>query len=181
MTSGGHARSGPPPVPGSGASERKGLRFKSLPAEGYTGEAPEFPLPKQKRYDVFFEDKKRVKEYDPDATQEFRDREIGHWAWAWRTPQAALWATAQWSWVIPAVADWCRLKALSADEDAQVGLWAQIRSREADILLTNDSLNRAGYTVAADDVAAKRDDAAAPTPAIGGSRARLRVAGRDGA
>lgn len=155
MTSGGHARSGPPPVPGSGASERKGLRFKSLPAEGYTGEAPEFPRP------VVF------------------GSELTHWARAWRSPQAALWATDQWSWVVPAVAHYCSLMAQSELADCPVGVHAQIRSREGDILLSSDSLNRAGYTVAADDVAARRDDAATVTKADSArDRARrLRVVG----
>lgn len=157
MTSGGHARSGPPPVPGSGASDRKGLRFKSLPAEGYDGDIPEFPRP------VVF------------------GSELKHWNRAWRTPQAALWATPQWSWVVPAVAHYCSLMAQSETADCPVGVHAQIRSREGDILLSNDHLNRAGYTVASDDVAAKRDDAElAGKPESARDRARrLRVVGNE--
>lgn len=134
MTSGGHARSGPAPDPRSGASDRKGLRFKSLPAEGYDGEVPEFSRP------VLF------------------GSELTHWRRAWTTPQAALWATSQWSWVVPAVAHYCSLMAQSELEDCPVGVHAQIRAREGDILLTNDALIRAGYVVATDEIAAKRSE-----------------------
>lgn len=173
MTSGGHARSGPAPTPGSGRSDARGLSFKSLPAEGYQGEIPTFPLPRQPRYYVYYEDKRRVQEFDEDATQRFRDLELSHWEWAWRTPQAALWITSQWSWVIPAVTDWCRLKAMSADSECPTAIWTAIRQREGDILLSNDSLNRAGYQVVSDEVAQKREQ---PTKRSG-SRARLKVAG----
>lgn len=133
MTSGGHARSGPAPDPRSGASDRKGLKFSALPAEGYSGDVPEFPTP------VVF------------------GSELKWWKWAWTTPQAALWATPQWSWVIPAVADWCRLKAQSESVDAPVAVWSAIARREADILLTNDSLLRAGYRVAANELGERRE------------------------
>lgn len=178
MASGGHSRSGPAPTPGSGRSDSRGLSFKNLPAEGYTGDIPDFPLPKMRRTSWEFEDGKRYKVFDEDATASFRETELFHWNWAWRTPQAALWATDQWSWVLPAVADWCRLKALVAEDDAPVGLWAQIRGREGDVLLTSDSLARAGYQVVADEVADKR--ATAPKKRSGGGdafRSRLKAVG----
>jgi hypothetical protein len=136
MPSGGHSRSGPPPTPGSGRSDALGRKFSDLPAEGYDGEAPEFPRP------VVF------------------GSELAHWDRAWRTPQAALWATPQWSWVVPAVAHYCSLMAQSELAECPIGVHAQIRSREADILLTNDSLNRAGYRVVANQVSEKRDERA---------------------
>ncbi len=136
MPSGGHSRSGPAPDPRSGASDRKGLKFKSLPAKGYDGPIPEFPadLPL------------------PGA--------VSWWRWAWRTPQAALWATDQWSWVVPMVADWCTLKAKFDEPAAPVSLIQAIRQREGDILLSNDALLRAGYTVAVDELGGKRDEKA---------------------
>ena len=168
MPSGGHARSGPAPTPGSGASERKGLKFKSLPAAGYKGETPEFPLPKQPRYYYEYEDKRRVRILDVEETAAFRDRELGFWEWAWRTPQAALWATDQWSWVTPAVADWCRLKAQSGDPECPTAIWTAIRQREDDILLSNVALGRAGYSVTVDEVGERREAATRPA----GSRDR---------
>lgn len=158
MPSGGHARSGPAPDPRSSTSDRRGLKFNALPAEGYRGEVPAFPLPRQSRYYFEFEDKRRIRVFDEVETAAFRERELGYWQWAWRTPQAALWATDQWSWVIPAVADWCRLKAQSGDPEAPTAIWTAIRQREGDILLSNDALLRAGYHVVADEVGEKRSE-----------------------
>jgi len=138
MPSGGaRKRSGPPPSPGSGRSEMRKLAFTALPAEGYTGEVPDYPGPAI-------------------------GSSLSWWAWAWSTPQAALWATPQWSWVIPQVADWCRIKAMLEDPEAPASLWAALRQREGDILLSNDALNRAGYKIATDEVAAKRAETEAP-------------------
>ncbi len=155
MTSGGHARSGPAPTPGSGRSDSRGLNFKSLPAEGYKGDIPEFPRPV------------------------IHGSELSHWNAAWRTPQAALWVTPQWSWVIPAVAHYCTLMAQSEDPECPVGVHGQIRGREGDILLTSDSLNRAGYQIVADEVAEKCSGSPeAVKPQSARERAkRLRVAG----
>lgn len=141
MPSGGHARSGPAPDPRSGASDRKGLKFKSLPAAGYDGDVPDFPgAPPSARAQAW-------------------------WDWAWKTPQAALWATNQWSWVVPMVADWCTLKAKFDEPDAPVSLVQAIRQREGDILLSNDALLRAGYTVVVDEIAELRDaKATEPSP-----------------
>ena len=177
MPSGGsRARSGPAPDPRSGASDRKGLKFKSLPAKGYDGDAPEFPLKKQLRFYVYYEDKQRIREVDDAATDAFREAELEYWFWAWRTPQAALWATDQWAWVVPAVADWCRLKAMTTDPDCPTAIWTAIRQREGDILLSNDALLRAGYTVATDEVGERREQAAEPANR-GGSRGRLKAVG----
>lgn len=151
MTSGGaRPRSGPAPDPRSGASDRKGLTFKQLPSEGYSGDVPDFPGP-------------------------ISDSAFKWWEWAWTTPQAALWATPQWSWVIPAVADWCRIKSMLEASDAPASLWASLRQREGDILLSNDALLRAGYTVAVDELGLKRDSAEPQHRKS--SRERLRAVG----
>ena len=46
MPSGGHARSGPPVDPRSGRSDRRGVEFDTLPASGFEGPVPDFPLPR---------------------------------------------------------------------------------------------------------------------------------------
>lgn len=156
MTSGGaRTRSGPAPSPNSGRSEARGLTFKDLPAEGYQGEIPEFPQPV-----VFGAERK-------------------YWEWAWRTPQAALWATSQWAWVLPAVADWCSLKAQAEDPEAPVSVRAAIRQREGDILLSHDALLRAGYRIVTDQLAERRELSAAPKRAGDDFRARLKAVGDD--
>lgn len=149
MPSGGHSRSGPAPRPGSGRSDARGLKFKGLPSEGYSGAVPEFP-----RQVVF-------------------GTELSHWERVWRTPQAALWASDQWSWVVPAVAHYCALMAQSELADCPVGVHAQIRGRETDILLSSDALARAGYQVVSDELQEKRDAVVAPVRV--GARARHQV------
>ena len=57
-------RSGPQADPSSGRSDRRGLKFTALPASGYDGEVPEWPLPDRLVWDVYFEDKKRVRELE---------------------------------------------------------------------------------------------------------------------
>lgn len=151
MVSGGPRRnSGPAPSPNSNTSDRRGLKFSSLPAEGYDGPIPEFPRP------ILF------------------GTELAHWQWAWRTPQAALWATPQWSWLIPAVAHYCSLMAQSETENCPVGVHAQIRGRENEILLARDALLKAGYQIAIDELSERREEASTEAS---GSRARLKVAG----
>lgn len=110
MPSGGHARSGPPPDPFSLNSARKGLVYLELPAGGYAGEVPRFPLPPAVVYDEYWEDKRHVREADEDASVGRREREAELWAWAWRTPQAHAWAREPWRW--HAVAMWVRTSAL---------------------------------------------------------------------
>ena len=61
-------RAGPQANPDSGRSDRRGYSLTALPAEGYAGEIPDFPL--------------------PDASE----RELEVWAEAWRTPQACAWS-----------------------------------------------------------------------------------------
>ena len=154
MVSGGHSRSGPAPDPRSGASDRKGLSFKKLPADGYDGDVPEFPRPI------------------------LHGAEMTYWTAAWRNPQAALWATPQWSFVIPAVALYCSLMAWTETPEYPIGIVGQIRGLAADILLTPDSLNRAGYTIPADEVAERRADSSTPRKGGGANfRDRLKAVG----
>src|SRR5690606_25985695 len=73
MPSGGaRIKSGPARDPHSGRTERAGITYTRLPAEGYTGKAPKFPLP------------------EPTA------REHQVWRELWTTPQAAAWAKEKW-------------------------------------------------------------------------------------
>lgn len=63
-----HGRSGPSPIPGSASSERRRDAWTVLPAEGYRGRLPTFPLA------------------DPS------DAERALWRVLWRKPQAVEWA-----------------------------------------------------------------------------------------
>lgn len=93
MTSGGpRFRSGPSADPSSlRQAGAKGKDWITLPAEGFQGEIPAFPLEKIPVYDIFFEDKKRVKVFDPAATEAKWDAEVSLWEALWRKPQAVMW------------------------------------------------------------------------------------------
>jgi hypothetical protein len=161
MPRGGHARSGPPPDPRSGRSERRGLRFDALPAEGYSGEVPTYPLEAVPVYDVWFEDKKRVKELDDEATEARFDREQVLWAEVWRTPQAEAWARERWRW--QTVAMYVRTMALCESADATAADKNSLHRFADQIGMTPAGLKENGWKIATDEVAAKRTT---PAPAV---------------
>jgi hypothetical protein len=139
MARGGHARSGPRPDPTSGRSERRGIRFDALPAEGHTGEAPEFPLP---------------------VMGGAGPRELELWAWAWRTPQAAAWSTQPWRW--HAVAMWVRTAVICEGEGATAADKNSLHRFADQIGLSPAGLKENGWKIAADEVGAKRSATPAP-------------------
>jgi hypothetical protein len=91
-------------------SAKRGLTFTALPAEGYDGEVPPYPLPRVSVFDVWFSGGERHKVLDLEATDDRHERELELWAQAWRTPQAAMWACEGWRW--HTVALWVRTSAL---------------------------------------------------------------------
>jgi hypothetical protein len=138
---------------------------------------PTFPLPKMSRYRWESEDKKRYQVFDEVLTAEFRERELAHWEWAWRTPQAVAWLAPQESWRMPSVAEWCRVKAALELDDAPTGLWAAKFRLEDRIMFSNAGLIEAGYQVVVDELGGKRAEVeAAPVS----SRSRLKVVPSDG-
>lgn len=148
MPSGGaRNRSGPPPDPNSLKSARLGLVFTALPAEGYDGEAPEFPL--------------------PDVTY----NEQSLWTWAWKQPQAAAWAREPWRWMN--VALWVRTFVKCAAEDAKAAEVNSLHRLAEEIGMTTSGLKLNGWKIAADQLAEKRSDR--PAPAKPSTRGRLRA------
>lgn len=132
MASGGaRNRSGPPASATSGRSDRRGLRFDALPAGGYDGEAPRFPL--------------------PGAT----DRELEVWAEAWKTPQACAWATPSESWRHRTIALWVRTTVRCEQVDAGAALLSQLHRFADQIGLTPAGLAENGWAVSKDELAAK--------------------------
>jgi hypothetical protein len=78
------AGNGPPPNPNARRrNARPGGGILRLPANGYQGAIPDFPLLPPAR--------------DPDGLIEAREGEL--WTQLWRTPQAVAWAAAGTSWV----------------------------------------------------------------------------------
>jgi hypothetical protein len=158
MPKGTNTNSGPPPDPNSLKSAQRGLIFTALPAKGYDGEIPAFPLPKINVYDVYFEDKQRVKEFDADATEARHARELELWEWAWRTPQAAAWAAEPWRQ--HPVALWVRTAVVCEGSDATAADKNSLHRFADQIGLTPAGLAFNGWKVAADQLAEKRAERA---------------------
>lgn len=166
-------RSGPPADPNSGRSERRGIKLSALPSEGYSGEAPDFPLPKMLRYRWEFEDKRRFQVLDDDATKMYRERELDVWSEIWAAPQGAAWATQPWRWSV--VAEFCRLKTIVEGEpDANASLVSQLHRYRDQIGLTPAGLKENGWAIATDEVGA-RADTKTSEPTRSSSRSKLRV------
>lgn len=171
MASGGaRNRSGPQPDPNSLNSAKRGVSLTALPAGGYDGEPPSFPLPKIAVYDIWFEDKRRVKQLDEDATEDRYDREFELWAWAWKTPQAAAWSMEPWRW--PTVALWVRTFIVCESGDATAADKGSLHRFADQIGLTPAGLKENGWKIAADQVAEKRT---AKAPSASSARSRLKV------
>jgi hypothetical protein len=136
-----------------------------LPAGGFTGEIPEFPLPKSTAYVIVVdEDGKRGKRVDDDATEEQRSRELEVWCEAWRTPQAIAWKREAWRW--PVIGEYCRLKTIvERDPGANATLVGQLHRFRDQIGLTPAGMKENGWAIAADELAAKRqENAETPAP-----------------
>ena len=145
-------RSGPPAQEGSATSERRGFTLTTLPAEGYAGDVPEFPLP------------------------EPSDREIDVWREAWRTPQACAWSLPSERWRMRTVAMWVRQSVRCEASDVPANLLAQLHRFADQIGMTTAGLAEMGWKVAVDEVAQK---AATRAPAERPKR-RLRSASDGG-
>ena len=152
MTKGGaRNRSGPQKDPGSLTSLEQGVVFHALPAEGFAGAAPEFPLPGM------------------------MEREAEVWESLWRTPQAAAWSVESWRWRV--VAMYVRWSVRMEDVEANAALVSQVIRLGDQIGLTPAGLRENGWKIA-DAEPEKATGTAGKARAS--SRARLKVVGNDG-
>lgn len=126
-------RSGPAADPTSGRSDRRGFSLTALPSEGYSGPAPDFPLPRASA------------------------RELELWAQAWATPQACAWSMPSESWRTRTVALWVRLSVRCEDPEAGASLLGQLHRFADQIGMTTAGLAEMGWRVAPDVVAEKRE------------------------
>ena len=150
MASGGaRNRSGPKADPNSGRSERRGYRLTELPAAGYDGPVPEFPLP------------------------EPSERELEVWAAAWRTPQACAWSMPSEAWRSRTVVMWVRLSVRCEDPEVGASLLAQLHRFADQIGLTTAGLAEMGWKVAAEPEPTSEARPTKKAPAS--SRAKLKV------
>lgn len=145
-------RSGPQPDEKSLKSAKIGYSLTALPAEGYQGEIPAFPL-------------------TPAS-----ERELEVWQEAWRTPQGAAWSMQAWRH--RTVALWVRWSVRMEDPEAGAALGTVVVRLADQIGMTPAGLKENGWKIAADQVAEKRQEktpATAPTRPL--ARDRFRVVG----
>lgn len=143
MTRGGpRNRSGPQFDPTSGRSDLRGIKLDALPAKGFDGDIPEFPLPRV----VFGED---------DPLNDVRaDREQELWEWAWSTPQACAWALEPWRW--QAVAMWVRTSAVCESVEATAADKGSLHRFADQIGLTPAGLRENGWSIQRSEIDAAR-------------------------
>lgn len=137
-------RSGPAANPNSGRSDRRGYKLTALPAEGYDGPVPDFPL----------------------STP--TERELDVWESLWRTPQACAWSLPSESWRVRTVGMYCRTLVRCEAPDAGAALIGQLHRFADQIGLTTAGLAEMGWSVAQDELGEKRaekDSAAKHAPA----------------
>lgn len=131
-------RSGPPPDLNSGASDRKKLTVIKLPAAGYDGRPPAWPLP----------------------TGTTREKKV--WRELWKTPQAAQWAKESWRWYDLAI--YVTLAVRAEKRDSPASLLAQIHRFKDQHGLTPAGLRDNGWIVAHDELAVARAERAEYPP-----------------
>lgn len=177
MTRGGaRNRSGPKADPNSGRSDQRGYKLSALPAEGYDGQAPDFPLLRHRVYRWEQDGKNRVQVLDVEATEEFAERESELWAWAWRTPQACAWSMPSEAWRINTIAMWVRTFVICETSQATAADKNSLHRFADQIGMTTAGLAEMGWKVAVDEVAAKAaEKASEQPPARKSSRDRLSV------
>lgn len=115
-------RSGPQPDPNSARSDQRGYKLAALPAVGYDGEVPEWPL----------------------QIQSAREAEV--WEEAWATPQACAWST-QW-WRHRTVAMWVRWSVRMEDPEAPAALGNVVVRLADQIGMTPAGLKENGWAIA---------------------------------
>ncbi len=150
MTSGGaRARSGPAPDPNSYRSMDR--EWIDLPAGGFAGEIPEFPLPRAIQWHSFFENGKKVTERDDEETEAVWDAETDLWETLWRKPQAAAWSSLGLEFQVAA---YVRAFLESVKADAVSGMKTAVLRMEAELGLNVPGMRQNGWRIADGGVAA---------------------------
>jgi hypothetical protein len=114
-------RSGPPPDPNSLRSSTRNLSLRSLPAEGFDGKAPTWPLPGK------------------------TTREAAVWRAVWKSPQAVAWIEEPWRWRI--VALWVRWSVRMEDPEASAALGNVVVRFADQIGMTPAGLRENGWQI----------------------------------
>lgn len=144
---GARTRSGPAADPNALRRSRKDdAGWVTLPAEGRTEPAPEWPL------------------------TDLTEREAEVWEQFWCKPQALIWERDS---QVEYVALFVRQFIEAEDAKASAENRKTVRMMFADLYLTSDAMARARIRIAGDDLAEKRDDKS--PPARSSARDRMKV------
>lgn len=131
MTSGGaRLNAGRKPQEGSGRSDKRGYQLTQLPACGYSGAIPTFPLPA--------------------ATP----REIEVWDELWRLPQGCAWALPSEAWRMGTIALYVRQRVKCEAAEVGASHIAQLHRFADQIGLTDGGLQLMGYKITEPEKAA---------------------------
>lgn len=147
MASGGaRARSGPPADPNALRRDRKDDKaWVALPAEGFQGDLPEFPL------------------------ASFLPSEWELWKRLWRKPQAFMWAQLQLEFEVAA---YVRAFLESVEPEASAGLKTAVLRMSAELGLSTVGMGQLRWKISVDEVAERREES---KPVRKASRDRLKV------
>lgn len=152
MPSGGaRARSGPAPDPNALRRDRKDDKaWVTLPAEGFQGDVPEFPL------------------------EGFTPSEWSLWKRLWSKPQAFMWDQLQLEFEVAA---YVRAFLESVEPEASAGLKTAVLRMSAELGLSTVGMNALRWKFSVDEVGEKR---AAPVKKGPTMKDRLKVVNGDG-
>lgn len=180
MTRGGaRNRSGPQADPKSARSDRRGFKLTALPADGFSGDAPAFPLPPRQVFrKVVDESGASSQVFDRSATSKVKKRELELWAWAWATPQACAWSMPSESWRLPLVAMWVRTFVLCEGSEATAADKNSLHRFADQVGMTPAGLRENGWSIVADEVGPRSreaEDAAPDEPESSKPARRMRA------
>jgi hypothetical protein len=175
-------RSGPQKDEASLRSAEAGYSLTALPAEGYTGPVPDFPLPGRTVYRWESEGKSRWQVRDDEATEATLERERELWEWLWRTPQACAWSMPSERWRLNTVAMYVRTFVICESAEATAADKNSLHRFADQIGMTTAGLAEMGWKVAVDQTAERREQKADDAPRQPSARDRFKVvSGGDGA
>lgn len=152
------AGSGPAPNPASRRQTGNAAHtWTDLPAEGYRGEVPSWPLAP------------RTGKIDEATLMWLSDRELELWGAIWRTPQAHAWALNGWAHDVALyVRYFVNGETGDLDSAKEARMWSDRLGLNPQAMLRNR------WRVRGDEVAERRSTASADK-----ARRRLKVADRD--
>lgn len=141
-------RSGPKANEQSERSERRNYSLAALPADGYDGPAPDFPLPRRTVYRWEYEEKRRFQVTDSEATESVRERELELWKWLWTTPQACAWSMPSETWRLHTIAMYVRTFVICEGSDATAADKGSLHRFADQIGMTTAGLAEMGWKIA---------------------------------